>query len=337
MKQLQNTFGTGELLEESDLNEKVYAICTACSSIYAEFLSWANYKPERISKTIEDADDIIILSCQVTDLAVLNNLITAEKIKKQFPDKRVLISGCLARRFDISFDFLRLDNLKKDKQWIEDTSLINWNVPFWIENFEKSNEGKLFRYNYPLRIGVGCDKKCKYCTIRNTRGDGYIIPTEDLIDEFLHFEDVVLISDSPHVAQVINWCYIALDKQKSISFRNVEPTVALSAKNALLDAAEAGLVNTFHCPIQSTSMEALEDMSRPVKETLTYINYLVPELRKLGVHVATNVIVDYKDFPDPTGLNNTFDSWVWNPYWDGVWNREKAENRWKTYFPWSNI
>ena len=59
----------------------------------------------------------------------------------------------------------------------------------------------------------------------------------------------------------------------------------------------------------------------------------VHELKELGVILATNIIIDYKNFQNPNmeELKRLFDYISWNPYWDGVWNREKAEARFAAY------
>ena len=52
-------------------------------------------------------------------------------------------------------------------------------------------QGNLFRNFYPLKIGAGCHGKCKYCTIRHTRGENYETVALEQIEEFLKFDDVI--------------------------------------------------------------------------------------------------------------------------------------------------
>ena len=86
MIQEKNVFGEGELYEADDLDGKIYVICCACMSIYSEFLSWANKYPDRMTNDPFKAKNIIILSCQVTDLSILNDLNTLESLKRLFKD-----------------------------------------------------------------------------------------------------------------------------------------------------------------------------------------------------------------------------------------------------------
>ena len=77
-------------------------------------------------------------------------------------------------------------------------------------------------------------------------------------------------------------------------------------------------------------------MNRSVKATLDYIEWS-QELRQYGTKLATNIIIDYvvdgkachnlnEDF-----LNSHFDYFAWNPYFDGKWDRKKAEERFEKY------
>jgi hypothetical protein len=78
-------------------------------------------------------------------------------------------------------------------------------------------------------------------------------------------------------------------------------------------------------------------MGRNPKATFNYIK-MAQKLRKSGTIAATNIIVDYQaedgsfyqNF-NPLFLESHFDYWVLNPHWDGVWDRAKAEQRFKTY------
>jgi len=44
MKEVTNEFGTGILYEENDLGKSIYCVCTACMSVWSDFLSYANFE-----------------------------------------------------------------------------------------------------------------------------------------------------------------------------------------------------------------------------------------------------------------------------------------------------
>ena len=320
------------------LKGKIYFTCTACMSVWADALSWANKHKDRITKNPEEADNIVVLSCQVTDLAVLNDLTTIEKLQGKYKGKKYFISGCLAKRMDVELpsNIERLEMPRENYQFIYDRSLINFEKPFWIRDFEEGGgeyeQGHLFRNMYPLRIGKGCPFNCTYCTIRITRGkfEKYDV-YEKLIKEFLEFDNILLTADSPTVKQVKDWCGISSQYKKPISIRNVEPSVVIHCKEALLDLAKRGLLKVFHSPIQSNNKDVLSDMNRNIKSTFETIE-LARELKEKGVFIATNIIIDYKGFKqDLTDIYELYDYVSWNPYWDGKWDRKKAEERFEKY------
>lgn len=355
MTKVSNKFGTMDIYDIEDLGKSIYAVCTACMSVWSDLLSYANYEanipdgkkfsPRYIPYGVHKTDTIVVLGCQVTDLAILNDLETARELHEKYPDIPIYMGGCLAMRFDIPLpDYLRrLNVIREPYQNINMTKqYIDYRPPFWNKNLKDDDDeftvGNLFRHMYPLKIGAGCHGKCKYCTIRDTRGESYQTDAYLQIKEFLdHAEQgIVLICDSPSPQQIRDWCHIAERYNKPISFRNVEPQIAIICMNELRDLSERSLLKIFHCPIQSNDSEVLKAMNRAVESTMTFIDF-TQDLRKLGTKVATNIIIDYQvgdkivnNMP-VDWLNNHFDYWSWNPYFDGNWNIDKARLRFKKY------
>jgi tRNA A37 methylthiotransferase MiaB len=339
MKKINNKFGEGILYDDIDIKGTVFCSCSACMSIYSEFLSWANTFSSRCVKDPDYALNIIVLSCQVTDMAVLNDLRILESYMKSHPGKKYFIGGCLAKRFDIKLPagVKRLNNVSVDNTQIKEFDLVKYEKPFWVNEFNENdhieNDGHLFRKMYPLRIGVGCKSKCTYCTIRITRG-----PYKELefgYQEFRDNEGVVLIADSPTQEQIKEWCEQSMLDDKPISIRNIEPKVVKKAATHLLTLATLGLLPHFHSPIQHTNSKALTQMGRSPQD-VEYVRGFSRMLKSIGVFTATNIIVDYIGYKDPVVSNpeiyEEFDYISWNPYWNGVWDREKAEKRFDKYF-----
>ena len=320
-----------------ELEGKIFMTSSACMSVWADGLSWANAHPERITKDPNQADNLVVLSCQVTDLAVLNDFRTLELYKLKFPNKKYFISGCLAKREDIGLpeSAERLETPRQNYQFLWDRSLVNFEKPFWVKDFKESeNEtknGHLFRNMYPLRIGKGCPNKCTYCTIRKTRGQFEQYDADLLEKEFLAFDNVLLIADNPLVGQIKAWRAIAERNNKGFSLRNVEPSTAMQCEEDLMALAEKGLLNVFHSPIQSADPNVLRDMNRNVEATFEVMQ-IAKKLKQKGVYIATNIIIDYKDFQqDFTPVYQIYDYVSWNPLWDRVWNRRVAEERFEKY------
>jgi tRNA A37 methylthiotransferase MiaB len=337
-----NKFGSGEMYEASDLQTPIYLYGCACMSIQSEALSFANYYHQLISRKVittdpKNAASIVVLSCQVTDLAVLNDLRKATQLHREHRGAQIYVGGCLAKRFDIQLPewARRVEALRQDYQEIQDNSLVTYSKPFWATGFKQDDsplaEGHLFRDMYPLRIGVGCKKSCTYCTIRITRGEFYQLETKRLIPEFLNNPDVVLICESPTFQQIHDWCDLARICNKSISIRNLEPDVYTQTSSKIFDLAQKHLLKILHIPVQSTNPDTLASMGRNAKCAAIVLQDM-QAYRDLGTVTATNVIVDYKDFPNPTKEElAVFDYVSWNPYWDGTWNQSKAVERFAHY------
>lgn len=331
MQIVSNRFGCDTLFDIDDVSGTIMGVCTACMSISAEFLSWANANPDRISFT--SPENIVVLSCQVTDLAILNDIKTLEGLIKDHPYSQFYIGGCLAKRFDIPLPpgVMRLNNIESPYTPITRSDLLFYKEPFWVQNRDKKNpyaNGSLFRDMYPLRISVGCNKQCKYCTINTTRGACKQFDPELQVQEFVNHDNILLIADSPSAELLIQWMEMAKKYKKKISIRNVEPQVFKKIFRDLCELDDFGLLSVMHCPVQSCSDEILKDMGRDVDAT----HFVLEKIGRLDCFTATNVIIDYKNFPnDNLDAYRVFHYVSWNPYWAGKWNRFNAELRYRQY------
>lgn len=341
MEKIKNIFGESFIYNQDDLKGKIYITSAACMSVWSDLLSFANRYKDRIVKNPELADTIVVLGCQVTDLAVLNDLEVAFKLHSKY-NQDIYMGGCLAQRLDIKLpDYIkRLDVVRVIGQELDDTSLVHYEKPFWVPDFEETDDylkdGNLFRNFYPLKIGAGCHGKCKYCTIKHTRGDTYATVPQEQINEFLNHDNIVLISDSPTVAQIKDWCAIALKYNKEFSIRNIEPQNLIKCSDELHQLADRHLLKILHCPVQSFNPDLLKAMNRNVEATKQALE-LIYQLRQKGVITATNIIIDYtvgdkfyRNY-DEEQLNKYFDYYSWNPYFDGNYDMEKAKQRFKKY------
>lgn len=100
MKIVNNKFGEGMLYQEEDLEGKIYATSAACMSVWSDMLSFANKYKDRFVSEVRDADNIVVLGCQVTDLAVLNDIAVASRLHDE-TEKDIFMGGCLVQRMDI--------------------------------------------------------------------------------------------------------------------------------------------------------------------------------------------------------------------------------------------
>ncbi len=347
MKNVENVYGTGVLYGEEDLQGTIFTRCCACMNVYAEYLSWANEEKQlNRFKPVDEAQNIIVLGCQLNDLAVLNDLHHIERLMNDNTNAKFYVGGCLAKRFDIELPkgVIRLDTLQKNNQWIYNTKLVDYASPFWVEKFDPVdcfvldtekfrflyNQGHLFRNSYPLRIGGGCPHGSA------VGGKSYRLPVDkDKFNEFVIMKDVVLIAGELDSNHVLEWILIAQDHHKSFSLRNVSPSVVVEMMGYLETLARSGSLTALHTIIHNVDEFALRDMGLDVGAVSDYmksIKFLKPFRTIIGATVTTG----YKTYPNtPSDVLSKFDYVTSIYHWDGMWNREMAEIRWGINFPWS--
>jgi tRNA A37 methylthiotransferase MiaB len=327
---ITNKFGTGKLYEIEEVEGTIYCVCTACTSVMAEFDSWAQSNDDRMTLVPAIADNIIVLSCQVTDLAILNDLRTLEWLQNSYPNKTFYVGGCLAKRFDVELPagVRRLNNVvdQDNRIYYLSNSMVDYAKPFWVG--EDKTAGTLFRESRGIRIGAGCNKGCAYCTIKHTRGAHYELPVDGSL--LSSIEPNLLISDSPTAKQISGWISEALKKNVVLSIRNIEPQEAEEVWSDIKELDAQNLLDTFHCPVQSGSYAVLGSMKRNINSTC----FILSNIHNLKAKKATNIIVDYPGYSNDwtDQVYKLFDYVSWNPYWDGKWDRALAERRWRRYF-----
>jgi len=337
-----NKVGAKKIYTESGIKGKTFITCAACLTLHTEANEWANYILQKqdsnlsITKTPSNADNIIILSCQVTDLAIFNDLNIVVKYSKLYPGKAIFVGGCLAQRLDIPLleDVNRIEHLKKDYQEIK-KNIVNFEKPFWGK--ERNDDNNPFEHSSPIRIGSGCSGKCEYCTIKHTRGVPTTLSPIKLIDNIKKTKnDIVLIADNISSKQINDYGEISKALDKPLSLRNVEPINIVKSKTILLELSSRGLLKVVHSPIQSMDSKILESMNRSYEAMLEAV-HIMEQLSLYGTKIATNIIKDYKGEQQSFDtVYEIFDYVRWNPYWDNAWDFKKASIRWNYYFPWKN-
>lgn len=151
-------------------------------------------KKRKLCDHIEDSDCIVINSCAVTDNAVKKTRNILKKLKKQFPDKKIVLTGCAAEMFR--------DNPPEESDMIV-TNAGKSNVLDFIEkgedfkdsidnvqHFEEFNENLVKdKTRGFLKIQDGCDAFCSYCIIPSLRGRPRSSLMENVLFKFKNFID----------------------------------------------------------------------------------------------------------------------------------------------------
>ena len=140
MTRVTNRFGTEEMYTIADIvdaNKRsiIYVTCTACMSVWTDALSYIEdedyYGDGFFTREFDEyVTDAIVLSCQVTDFAIYNDIKVMEELHNRdiefrkehptFSPINIYCGGCLAQRFDIPLpDYVRrLDVLMSSAQRI---------------------------------------------------------------------------------------------------------------------------------------------------------------------------------------------------------------------------
>ena len=161
---------------------KIYIDTFGCTFNQADSQIMAGLLKEKggvLTDSPNDADVIIMNTCYVkhpTEQKVINNI---RRMKKQFPEKKLIISGCM-----VEIDQDKLEKAAPDASWIGPhkiqsapnivKSVLNGEI---VRSTGYSNESKVclpkIRSNpliHIIQICEGCDGMCTYCCTRFARG-----------------------------------------------------------------------------------------------------------------------------------------------------------------------
>jgi threonylcarbamoyladenosine tRNA methylthiotransferase CDKAL1 len=271
---------------------------------------------EKIVSRPEDADVIIINTCYVkhpTEQKAINRI---HKVQKQFPDKKLIISGCM-----VEIDKKKLRKAAPNASWIgphkvTSTPEIVKSV-FNGENVRSTGYGTDCKVCLPkirsnpfihmVQICEGCDGDCSYCCTKFARGSLQSYPTELIKREI---EEAV--ADGCVEIQITAQDTAAYGKDTGTSLSNLineitsiegdfkirvgmmHPKSIMDDVDGVIEAFKSEKVYKFlHIPIQSGNDDVLRDMNRghsvaDFKDVVSKFKENIPEMS-----ISTDVIVGY--------------------------------------------
>lgn len=158
------------------------------SHIKSELEQYENYEQ---TNSISDADLILINTCSVRQKPVeklFSELGAFNKVKKQ--GAKIGVCGCTASHLGadifkkapfVSF-VLGARNVSKIKNVIHQEKAVEVDIDFdeTTYNFAVSNVQNVRAL---INISVGCDKKCAFCIVPNTRGQEISIPSNIILNQ----------------------------------------------------------------------------------------------------------------------------------------------------------
>lgn len=283
------------------------------SQIMAGFLNDNNIE---ITNFIHDADVIIINTCYVK-LPTENKIVyRIQKLIKEFPEKKIIVSGCM-----VEIDPEKLDKIGPNCSWIGPHQL-NKTVDIVrrtynneiIRKYGFSKDTKVCLNKIPdnpyihiIQICEGCLGACTYCCTRFARGSLYSYPIKEIKKEAQ-----LAIENGACEIQLTAQDTAAFGKDSGEKLSDLIKEVAnlngnfrirvgmMHPKNILTNLDE--IANVFkipnvykfiHLPVQSGSNKILNEMKRghTISEYMRIINKFKKEIP--DITIATDIIVAY--------------------------------------------
>ncbi len=270
-----------------------------------------------IVDNINDADVVIINTCYVK-LPTEQKMITRiNKIKTEFPEKKLIVGGCM-----VEVDPKRLEKFAGDACWIgpHKIDMINKVVNDSINGevvhecgktsiVKAGTTNKSFdSLTHILQICEGCDGACTFCCTKLARGYLVSYPIEKIVEEAQK-----AISSGCKELQVTaqdSACYgsdsgesfskllnelAALDGDFRIRVGMMHPKSLKGQLDEVIASFKNNekIYNFVHIPIQTGSPKVLKEMNRlhTMEEYKTMIDRFRTEIPDLSI--ATDIIVGY--------------------------------------------
>ncbi len=304
---------------------------TDSQHIQAELEKHKGYTP---TDKIEDADLIIINTCSVRERPVQKLFSEIGQFNKKKKDgAKIGVCGCTASHLGQDIikrapyvDFVvGARNISKIKDVVD----VKGAVEVSIDNDESTYEfatAKTNKYRASVNISVGCDKKCTYCIVPNTRGEEISIPPEMIVDQVRKSVEQGAVEVMLLGQNVNSYGRRFSDKREKYSFTKLLQDVSkveglkrirftsphpLHMDDEFIEefARNEKISKCIHMPLQSGSTEVLRAMKRGyTKEWFlnraSKMRELVPNLR-----ITTDIIVAFpgethEDFLDTLDVVN---------------------------------
>lgn len=153
----------------------------AKNQVDAEVIAYNLSKDDYVlTENAQDADLIIVNTCGFIESAKEESINTFFELKNQFPDKKIILAGCLAQRYaeDLEKDLDEADAVFGNRDLSKIRDLVKAKertvlVPDYPDP-DKEDDTRDRLFNFPgsayLKISEGCNHCCAYCAIPVIRG-----------------------------------------------------------------------------------------------------------------------------------------------------------------------
>ena len=283
------------------------------------------------ASNINAADLVIFNTCGVRQTAEDRAYGQIHNARKNNPQAKIILTGCLARRKDVQRRlkdkvdlFVAINDIKKFENWIIENSLEIGNWKLEIPADKKNSKGKK-NINYLsikpryqnnrqafVPIMTGCNNFCSYCVVPYARGREISRPAGEIISEISelakkNYKEIILLGQN-----VNSYCGISKTKSKARKTKFPEllnylakkfPKINFkfltshpkdfSGKLISIIAKNDNISREIHLPVQSGSNKILKMMNRPYTKK-HYLDLIKKAREKIpGAVFTTDVIVGF--------------------------------------------
>ncbi|HBR98740.1 MAG TPA: tRNA (N(6)-L-threonylcarbamoyladenosine(37)-C(2))-methylthiotransferase MtaB [Gammaproteobacteria bacterium] len=291
----------------------IHLSAIGCRLNEAELENWATdfrRQGHRIVNEADEADLMVFNTCAVTSEAARKSRQLINRLHRQNPQARLVVSGCYVSLDDTSAkDMLGVDMVvsNRDKDRLARISQDVLGLPTMPLIAAEPDKTALFARNRQrafVKIQDGCRYRCTFCVVTQARGEERSRSIEDIVYEVNRhsrsgIREIVLTgvhvggfgSDQNQDLYTLVKTLLTDTDMARIRFASVEPW---DLPDGFFDLFEnPRLMPHMHLPLQSGSDAILRRMARRCKTTdyralLTQIRDQVPNF-----NVSTDIIVGF--------------------------------------------
>ncbi len=248
---------------------------------------WYEAKGWKRAEKMEEADEIVIISCSVRQSAenrvygLVNNL---SKLKIVNCKLKIVLTGCMLRLPErkLRKKMPGLDEIKRIEDYTVGLKIREDKTHAWVP------------------ISNGCNNFCSYCVVPYARGREVSRPFEEIVCEVEElakrgYKEITLLGQNvnsfePSFAKLLNTLHKIPGIEK-ISFITSNPW---DLNDELIEAMALPKIDRYlHLPVQSGDDEILKKMNRHYTAR-DYLK-LVEKIRKTvpGIKIGTDIIVGF--------------------------------------------
>jgi threonylcarbamoyladenosine tRNA methylthiotransferase MtaB len=259
------------------------------------------YESELIKQLLKENnidDAIVVNTCAVTSEAERQARQSIRRLKKEYPDKRIIVTGCAVAVNKSAYIGIadkvvpnelkhQVENFRDNNSDLQKTTFL----PVVSAGILSGFEGKSRAF---LQIQTGCDNFCSFCIVRIARGKSISFPFDQILQQAQKFADQGYVeinltgvdissykSNGKKLGDLVQLLLMKIPKQVRFRLSSLDPA---SIDKSLYDVMqEKRVLPYWHLSLQSGDRIILTNMSRRHKpediiDLTTQIRLIRPEI-----------------------------------------------------------